>query len=110
MKNKNWKKKHKQKNTKNFFQFVIAFFLSFQIPDVVYKLTSLTTLFLRFNRIKLVDEEIRNLTNLNMLSLRENKIRKLPSGIGKLVNLVMLDVSHNHLEHLPEGKLIGPES
>jgi len=33
----------------------------FQIPDVVYKLTSLTHLFLRFNRIRVVDEEIRYL-------------------------------------------------
>ena len=33
----------------------------FQIPDVVYTLTSLTHLFLRFNRIRVVDDEIRYL-------------------------------------------------
>ena len=32
-----------------------------QIPQVVYKLTSLTHLFLRFNRIKHVHQSIRNL-------------------------------------------------
>ena len=33
----------------------------FQIPDVVYSLTSLRNLFLRFIRIRVVGEEIRNL-------------------------------------------------
>lgn len=36
--------------------------LSFQIPEVVYKMTSLTTLFLRFNRVKVVGDEIKGLT------------------------------------------------
>ncbi|KAL3248287.1 hypothetical protein MRX96_056551 [Rhipicephalus microplus] len=71
------------------------------IPEVVYKLTSLTTLFLRFNRIREVSENIANLTNLTMLSLRENKIRELPAGIGKLTQLVTFDASNNHLKHLP---------
>lgn len=40
-----------------------------QIPPVVYKLRSLTTLFLRFNRIRVVEEEISNLTVSDILSL-----------------------------------------
>ena len=35
--------------------------LSVQIPSVVYRLTSLTHLFLRFNRIRVVEDDIRNL-------------------------------------------------
>lgn len=41
----------------------------FQIPDVVYKLTSLTTLYLRFNRIREVGEEIANLKVNSLLNL-----------------------------------------
>lgn len=71
------------------------------IPDSIYKLRNLTTLYLRFNRIKNVSEDIRNLEKLTMLSLRENKIKNLPRAIGCLVHLDILDISHNHLENLP---------
>jgi leucine-rich repeat protein SHOC2 len=78
-------------------------------------------LYLRFNRIKEVSEDIKNLTvcvlkmifiidltifflfkKLQKLSLRENKIRGLPRTIGSLVNLTTLDLGFNHLEYLPE--------
>jgi hypothetical protein len=36
-------------------------FIGEDIPDAIYKLKSLTTLYLRFNRIRNVSEEIRNL-------------------------------------------------
>ena len=39
-----------------------SFFFSLQIPQVVYSLRSLIFLFLRFNRIRVIDEDIRNLT------------------------------------------------
>ena len=62
------------------------------IPSVVYKLTSLTTLYLRwelesckkrlfvtiilcrFNRIREVEPELGQLTNLTNLSIRENQV------------------------------------
>ena len=53
------------------------------IPDVVYQLLGLQTLYLRFNRISVVSPSIGNLQNLHMLSLRENKIKELPSSIGE---------------------------
>ena len=66
------------------------------IPSVVYKLTSLTTLYLRweiieilkyriccyktslyrFNRIREVEPELGQLTNLTNLSIRENQVRE----------------------------------
>ncbi len=46
----------------------------FKIPEVVYKLTSLQTLYLRFNRIREVGEDIGNLVKLTNLSIRENNI------------------------------------
>ena len=46
----------------------------FQIPEVVYKLTSLQTLYLRFNRIREVGDDIGNLVKLTNLSIRENNI------------------------------------
>lgn len=84
----------------NLFQLYSIIFTGEDIPDSIYKLKSLTTLYLRFNRIRNVSEEIRNLEKLTMLSLRENKIKSLPRAIGFLVNLDILDISHNHLEHL----------
>ena len=45
-----------------------------QIPAVVYTLTSLTTLYLRFNRIREVGAELGNLAKLTILILRENQI------------------------------------
>ena len=45
-----------------------------QVPAVVYTLTSLTTLYLRFNRIREVGAELGNLAKLTILILRENQI------------------------------------
>ena len=50
-----------------------------EIPKVVYKLTSLTTLYFRFNRLKVLDPELGNLVNLTNFSIRENNISELPS-------------------------------
>lgn len=82
------------------FILTMSFMIGEDIPDCIYKLKNLTTLYLRFNRIRNVSEEIRHLEKLTMLSLRENKIKSLPRAIGFLVNLDILDISHNHLEHL----------
>ncbi len=53
------------------------------IPDVVYHMIGLQTLYLRFNRVVQVAPDIANLQNLQMLSLRENKIREVPASIGE---------------------------
>ena len=52
------------------------------IPEVVYHMIGLQTLYLRFNRMVQVAPNIANLQNLQMLSLRENKIREVPASIG----------------------------
>ena len=46
----------------------------FQIPPVVYTLTSLMTIYLRFNRIREVGAEMGDLQKLTNLSIRENNI------------------------------------
>ena len=47
----------------NFLGYIyLLIFCFFQIPDFVYSLTSLSTLYLRFNRIKEISEDIKNLT------------------------------------------------
>ena len=43
--------------------------LPVDIPQVVYRLQSLTTLFLRFNRIRTIDPALRNLTVSPLISL-----------------------------------------
>ena len=57
------------------------------IPDVVYHMIGLQTLYLRFNRVVQVAPDIANLQNLQMLSLRENKIREVPASIGESVEV-----------------------
>ena len=52
---------------------------------MVYKLVSLTTLYMRFNRIRDVDPELGNLVNLTNLSIRENNITELPGTISELL-------------------------
>ena len=53
---------------------ILSFSLFSQIPPVVYTLTNLTNLYIRFNRIKTVGPEIGNLTKITNLSIRENQI------------------------------------
>ena len=49
-------------------------YIILQLPQVVYQLTNLTTLYLRFNRIREVGEDIGQLEKLTTLILRENNI------------------------------------
>lgn len=57
---------------------------------MVYKLVSLTTLYMRFNRIRDVDPELGNLVNLTNLSIRENNITELPGTFSELSLLLEL--------------------
>lgn len=57
---------------------------------MVYKLVSLTTLYMRFNRIRDVDPELGNLVNLTNLSIRENNITELPGTFSELSLLELL--------------------
>ena len=62
---------------------------------MVYKLVSLTTLYMRFNRIRDVDPELGNLVNLTNLSIRENNITELPGTISELFLLIELLFSNS---------------
>jgi len=77
----------------------------------IQKLTNLTVLDLRFNKIAQIST-IGQLTNLTELLLSSNQIMEIPDEIGNLVNLKELQVSSNCLDSLPDsiGKLVSLES
>ena len=95
-------------------------FDGFQIPPVVYSLHSLTTLFLRFNRITTVREDICNLTVrvyaeqcvkldfvILLLTILVSNIRTECDGpkhfSSIFQNLTMLSLRENKIKALPSG-------
>ncbi|WP_394747082.1 leucine-rich repeat domain-containing protein [Spongiimicrobium salis] len=100
------------------------------LPEVIGRLSELSTLNLESNSIREIPRSIQNLTKLTDFSLEGNQIAELPmeigllnsldrfflsfnlleeipTEIGELTNLRSLDVSHNMLRSLPSelGKL-----
>ena len=59
-----------------------------EIPEEVYELTNLETLYLKNNNISKI-EGLEKLTNLKLLSLDDNKISKI-EGLEQLTNLKWL--------------------
>lgn len=75
-----------------------------KIPEVIFQMENLETLWLRYNKITFISPEIGRMKKLKMVDLRENKITALPVEIGQLESLSILLLSSNHLKSLPEGK------
>ncbi|XP_055387066.1 E3 ubiquitin-protein ligase LRSAM1-like [Condylostylus longicornis] len=69
-------------------------------------LSLLTTLDLRFNKIKLLPDEIYTLENLRELLLAKNNIVKLPKTIKSLKYLELLDISCNKVQSIDEINLM----
>ncbi|MFK7972665.1 MAG: leucine-rich repeat domain-containing protein [Bacteroidia bacterium] len=76
-----------------------------QIPEAVYRLSSITGLSVSGGNPNLngFPERITELTHLEALRLSVNGIRTIPESIGKLAKLRVLDVSYNPIQALPES-------
>ncbi len=72
------------------------------IPQEIFDLNSLRSLYLRRNNIKMVSNLIGFLNTLEELILSINEIEALPSSIGLLSGLRMLMLDSNKLKKLPE--------
>ena len=73
-----------------------------RIPEEVKNFTSLTTLDLRYNDIKVIDMGIMaKLPQLKTLLLNNNEITIIPNAIDKLKNLEEFNVSSNPIAVLP---------
>ncbi|MGE5041624.1 MAG: leucine-rich repeat domain-containing protein [Candidatus Levyibacteriota bacterium] len=78
-----------------------------EIPDSVYSMKNLTTLWFPNNKITALSPKIGNLTNLQVLNVTNNQISSIPKEIGNLTNLQELYIGTNNLKTFPKeiGKL-----
>ncbi|KAL6045319.1 mgpp2cl-1, protein phosphatase 2C-like protein 1 [Balamuthia mandrillaris] len=70
-------------------------------PSTVKKMTALTKLMLRYNRIASLPPEIGHLKKLQLLSVRYNHLIKVPAEINKLEALQVFDARGNQLKTIP---------
>lgn len=73
------------------------------IPEDVFQLPQLTTLFLSGNKIVSIPDAISRLQNLTMLFMNNNRLTDLSENVAKLQNLTTLDLAGNQLAILPEA-------
>lgn len=71
------------------------------LPKTITRLQRLKFLYLGGNQLTEIPEEVGKLTKLEALSLCENNINKLPSSIARLTNLRSLALHMNQLTTLP---------
>lgn len=72
-------------------------------PNGLLALSSITTMYLDYNNLELLPDEICGLTSLKVLNVTHNCLSSLPENIGSLPNLLTLDVSFNNIVTLPES-------
>jgi Leucine-rich repeat (LRR) protein len=73
------------------------------LPEDVFALTSVESLFVDVDKIDSLPESLENLKYLRYLSIYSNGLKKLPESIGMLMFLEELLVGVNSLERLPES-------
>jgi Leucine-rich repeat (LRR) protein len=71
------------------------------LPPEIGQLTSLKSLSLRYNQLKIFPPAIGQLTGLELLDLEETKLSALPPEISQLTSLEGLDLTENQLSTLP---------
>jgi hypothetical protein len=71
--------------------------------EVVWRLRSLSDLFLTDDHVTALPEAIDNLTSLSDLTFEGQALTVLPRSTSTLVHMVRLDLSAPHLQVLPEG-------
>ena len=72
------------------------------IPEEIKYLTNLHTLYLGSNKISVISEEIKYLTNLHTLYLGSNKISVISEEIKYLTNLQTLYLYNNKISVIPQ--------
>lgn len=70
------------------------------IPESVFKIKSLKTLFLFNNQMNTIPNDIINLKNLEILSLADNNLKKIPDIIYQMTRLSSLSLDGNPLIEL----------
>jgi len=73
-----------------------------EIPDFIFKITSLRELQFSDGNLLTIPKEIKKLINLRKLSLDDNLITDFPSDIGVLDNLEELILSRNKISSIPK--------
>jgi len=73
------------------------------VPDLLCRLTNLTTLALHGNRITKLPLAVGQLQQLRELTLQGNRVTRLPGSLSCCTNLEVLDLRNNALVLLPPG-------
>lgn len=66
------------------------------------KISTLITVNVMGNKLRVVPDGISNLKQIKELNLADNRLLLVPASIGSLTNLEILDISMNQLTSLPE--------
>lgn len=71
--------------------------------DLIYNLENLEELYLSYNKIQKISENIKNLVNLKKLQISHNLLNEIDGKIGNLTNLQELNFTNNNLISLPQS-------
>jgi Leucine-rich repeat (LRR) protein len=74
-----------------------------ELPSQIRFLKNLTYLYLGYNAIERLPDELGSLKNLEVIDLTANKLKTLPNSICNLTNLTALHLSGNNLSTLPQN-------
>jgi internalin A len=73
------------------------------VPEELFRLVNLQTLYLHSNKITAIPEAFGSLENLQKLSLHSNQIKEVPEALGHLANLRTLYLHINQITAIPEA-------
>ncbi len=73
------------------------------LPESLFNLTNLQTLYISRNQLTTIPESIGNLNNLQILDISRNQLTTIPGAIGNLNNLQILYIYNNQLTTIPNS-------